>query len=101
MLQRKLVGTYGVILHVLYRYYQQRRRWRMRMATALSIPPIDNRQQQQQSHNGTTKSSSPLGSSVHVSLAVAKMRHVGGFDNHINSSQVLHVDTPIPVLLLE
>ena len=68
------------------------------MATALSIPPIDNRQQQQQSHNGsTTKSSSPLGSSVHVSLAVAKMRQVGGFDNHINSSQVLHVDTQYPV----
>ena len=56
----------------------------------------DNRQQQQQSHNGTTKSSSPLGSSVHVSLAVAKMRQVGGFDNHINSSQVLHVDTQYP-----
>lgn len=51
----------------------------------------DNRQRQQ-SHNGTTKSSSPLGSSVHVSLAVAKMRPVGGFDNRVNSSQVLHVD---------
>lgn len=49
-------------------------------------------QQRQQRQNGTTKSSSPLGTSVHVSLAVAKMTHVGGFDNRINSSQVLHVD---------
>ena len=43
----------------------------------------DNRQQQQQSQNGTTKSSSPLGSSVHVSLAVAKMRPVGEDDDFV------------------